>query len=94
MRDSAIAQRTGIIWVPEDPLDLLAISVEGGASDEEFWGMVRINQAGRDLLTGKIHLDTYLDMLEHYGIDQPQEIWNEAVQHVEFLIGDDLCLNV
>lgn len=90
MRDSAIAQRSGIIWTPPDLIDLLAVSIDGTASNEEFWGMVRINQAARDLLKGDMLLDTYLDYLEYEGIREPQEIWNECVQHIEMLTGHDL----
>ncbi|MDB9372799.1 hypothetical protein [Nodularia sphaerocarpa] len=88
--NSAIAERSGIIWTPPDLIDLLAVSIDGHSSPEEFQGMLRINQAARDLLTGKMLLDTYLDFLEYEGMTEPQEIWNEAVQHVGFLRGESL----
>lgn len=90
MRDSSIAARSGGVWTPPDLIDLLAVSIDGTSSSEELEGMLRINQAARDLLRGDMLLDTYLDYLENEGIREPQEIWNEAVEHVEFLTGSDL----
>ena len=82
---SKIAERTGIIWVPDDALDLLSVSVDGQASDEEFRGMLAINQAGRDWLTGRIDIVEYLDRLECYGIPNPFELLDEFAEHIEFV---------
>lgn len=83
---SKIAERTGVIWVPDDPIEFLAVDVEGNCSDEVFRGMLAINQAARDWLTGKIDLIEYLDKLEHYGIPDPFEIVDEFADHVDFVI--------
>ncbi|BAZ50126.1 hypothetical protein NIES4103_70280 (plasmid) [Nostoc sp. NIES-4103] len=83
---SKIAERTGIIWVPDDTLDLLSVSVDGDCSDSEFRAMLAINQAGRDWLTGKIDIIEYLDKLEYYGIPNPFEILDEFTNHVDFVI--------
>ncbi|MBE9054171.1 hypothetical protein IQ243_28025 [Nostocales cyanobacterium LEGE 11386] len=83
---SKIAERTGVIWTPDDALDLLSVDVDGNCSQEEFWGMVAINQAGRDWLTGKIDIVEYLDKLEYYGVPNPFEIVDEFAEHVEFVI--------
>lgn len=83
---SKIAERTGIIWTPDDPLDLLSVDVHGNCSESEFQGMLAINQAGRDWLVGKIDIITYLDKLEHYGIPDPFEIVDEFADHVDFVI--------
>ncbi|BAZ66269.1 hypothetical protein ACE1AT_13925 [Pelatocladus sp. BLCC-F211] len=83
---SKIAQRTEIIWTPDDPLDLLAVDVDGNCSETEFLGMLAINQAGRDWLTGKIDTVEYLDKLEFYGIPDPFEILDEFADHVELVI--------
>jgi hypothetical protein len=83
---SKIAERTGIIWTPDDPLDLLSVDVDGNCSESEFLGMLAINQAGRDWLTGKINTVEYLDKLEHYGIPDPLGILDEFADHVDFVI--------
>lgn len=83
---SKIAERTGIIWTPDDPLDLLSVDVDGNCSESEFQGMLAINQAGRDWLTGKIDIVEYLDKLEHYGVPNPFEIVDEFAEHVDFVI--------
>ena len=82
---SKIAERTGLIWVPDDTVDLLCVSVDGNASEEEARGMIAINQAARDWLTGEIEADTYLDKLEHYGIYNPFELVDEFSDHVDFI---------
>jgi hypothetical protein len=83
---SKIAERTGIIWFPDDALDLLSVHVDGNCSEAEFKGMLAINQAGRDWLKGKIDLVEYLDKLEYYGIPDPFEIMDEFVDHIDFVI--------
>ena len=83
---SRIAERSGIIWVPDDPLDLLSVQIDGDASLDEFKGMLAINQAGRDWLIGKIGITEYLDKLEHYGIPNPFEFLDEFAEHVDFVI--------
>lgn len=83
---SKIAERTGIIWTPDDPLDLLSVDVDGNCSEDEFQGMIAINRAGRDWLTGKIDIVEYLDKLEYYGIPNPFEIVDDFADHVEFVI--------
>jgi hypothetical protein len=83
---SKIAERTGIIWTPDDPLDLLSVSVDGEASEADVLGMLAINQAGRDWLTGKIDIVEYLDKLEYYGIPNPFELVDEFADHVDFVI--------
>ncbi|MBH8563778.1 hypothetical protein I8748_16530 [Nostoc sp. CENA67] len=82
---SRIAERTGIIWIPDDTLDLLSVDVDGNCSEEDFRGMLAINQAGRDWLLGKIDIIEYLDKLEYYGIPNPFEILDEFADHVDFV---------
>lgn len=82
---SKIAERSGLIWTPKDPIDLLSISIDGNASEEEFKNMLAINQAARDWLTGKIDTVEYLDKLEYYGIPDPFEIVDEFADHIELI---------
>lgn len=82
---SKITQRQGVLWTPDDPLDFLAVDVEGDAGDEVFEGMLAINQAGRDLLTGKILVDTYCDILEHHDIPNPYAFLDEVTDHILWL---------
>ena len=83
---SRIAERSGIIWTPEDPLDLLAVDVRGEASESDFWGMVAINTAGRNWLNGQLDTETYCDTLEHYGIIDPYAYLEEYSEHIDFII--------
>ncbi|WP_089127445.1 hypothetical protein, partial [Tolypothrix sp. NIES-4075] len=61
---SEIAQRTGIIWTPQDDINLLAVSLDAEHDDADFWGMININQAARDWLDCKISLSDYCDILQ------------------------------
>ncbi|MCC5641073.1 hypothetical protein LC593_35660 [Nostoc sp. CHAB 5844] len=83
---SKIAERTGLIWTPDDALNLLSVDVDGNCSEAEFQGMLAINQAGRDWLVGKIDIIEYLDKLEYYGVPNPFEILDEFADHVDFVI--------
>ncbi|BAY21688.1 hypothetical protein NIES2100_14450 [Calothrix sp. NIES-2100] len=83
---SEIAARTGIIWTPNDAIDLLSVSVDGTATESEFQAMLAINQAARDWLAGKIDIIDYLDKLEYYGIPNPFEMLDEFADHVDFVI--------
>jgi hypothetical protein len=55
-----------ILVLPEDCRDLLMVSA-GDTRDID--GMIIINQAGADWLTGQMDTGTYFDTLDHYGID-------------------------
>lgn len=83
---SGIAQREGVLWVPDDTLDLLSVGLEGGYTDSEFQGMLAINKAGRDWLEGRIDIDTYTDILEYYGIPNPLELLDEFVEHTDLIM--------
>jgi hypothetical protein len=83
---SKIAERNGIIWTPEDTIDLLSVSIDGNCSDTEFQSMLAINQAARDWLADKIDIVEYLDKLEYYGIPNPFEIVDEFAEHIELIM--------
>lgn len=55
-----------ILVLPEDYRDLLMVSA-GDTRDID--GMIIINQAGSDWLSGTLDTGTYFDTLDHYGID-------------------------
>ncbi|MEH2153246.1 hypothetical protein [Nostoc sp.] len=82
---SQIAQRTGIIWTPQDDIDLLAVSLDA-ADDADFLGMININQAARDWLDNKISLSDYCDILQMNGIPDPFELVDEFCEHTELII--------
>lgn len=84
--ESRIAQRTGIIWTPNDIVDLFTVSIDGTCSDEEFQEMININKAARLFTDGCIDGDEYLDRLEYYGIKNPYEIAGEAIEHLELIL--------
>ncbi|BAY22372.1 hypothetical protein NIES2100_21350 [Calothrix sp. NIES-2100] len=56
----------GILCLPEDYRDLLMVSV-GDLRD--FHGMIAINQASTDWLSGSLDTGTYFDTLDHFGLD-------------------------
>jgi hypothetical protein len=66
------------LLIPEDPRDLLFVSVQGS----DIQGMLTINQAGADWLTGKIDTGTYFDILDEYGIDPFDHV--EPVENLAF----------
>ncbi|MBO1058986.1 MAG: hypothetical protein HEQ27_21765 [Dolichospermum sp. JUN01] len=52
--------------IPDDPRDFLFVSVQ---NERDIQGMLTMNQAGADWLTGKIDTGTYFDILDQYGVD-------------------------
>lgn len=84
--ESKIAQRTGVIWIPSDIVDLFTVSVEGNVSEEEFQGMLNINKAARLFTDGCIDGEEYLDRVEYYGIKEPWEIVGESLEHLELIL--------
>jgi len=52
--------------IADDPRDLLFVSVQ---DKRDIQGMLTMNQAGADWLTGKIDTGTYFDILDQYGVD-------------------------
>jgi len=83
---SQIAERAGFVWSPDDPLDLLSVSVDGICTAFEWEGMLAINKAGRDWLGFKITTEQYLEILHGWGIVDPYELLNEFSDHVEAIL--------
>lgn len=83
---SPIAQREGLIWVPEDDIDLLAVEIDVNATDEEFAGMIGCNKASREWLDNQISLSDYCDKLQLYGVQNPYEIVGEFCDHVGLIM--------
>ncbi|MGM3305102.1 hypothetical protein ACSQ6I_03805 [Anabaena sp. WFMT] len=83
---SSIAERTGIIWVPEDDIDLLAVGLDDEYNESDFLAMLNINQAGRDWLDGKISLMDYCDILQSNDIPDPYELVGEFCDHTELIM--------
>ncbi|MBE9210509.1 hypothetical protein IQ244_29205 [Nostoc sp. LEGE 06077] len=55
-----------ILVPPTDYRDLLMVSA---ADTRDIDGMIIINQASANWLTGKMDTGTYFDVLDHFGID-------------------------
>jgi hypothetical protein len=83
---SQIAQRTGIIWTPQDDIDLLAVGLDCEYDDADFLAMIQINQAARDWLDNKISLSDYCDILQLNGIPDPFELVSEFCEHTELIM--------
>ena len=83
---SRIAQREGLIWVPEDDIDLLSVEIDTDAGDEEFNGMIGINKAGREFLQNDISLRDYCDKIQFFGIADPYELVGEFLDHTELIM--------
>lgn len=58
--------KSEILVLPDDCRDLLMVSA-GDTRDVD--GMIIINQASADWLSGKLDTGTYFDTLDHFGID-------------------------
>ncbi|WGV24781.1 hypothetical protein [Halotia branconii] len=78
-----------ILVLPEDRRDLLMVSAE---EMRDIDGMIIINQAGADWLSGKLDTGTYFDTLDHFGIDPYQHVkpveelaFNQVVSYELFL---------
>ena len=81
-----IAERTGIIWVPDDDIDLLSVGLGDEYDQADVIGMININQAGRDWLNNAIGIMDYCDILQENGIADPYEIVGEFCDHTELII--------
>ncbi|MEH2031255.1 MAG: hypothetical protein V7K67_16595 [Nostoc sp.] len=81
---SKIAQENGI-WVPDDLRDLLTVHVPGDADESTVNGMITINGAANEWLTGKMDGETYFDLLAQHGID-PVLFVGEVYEHIQWLI--------
>lgn len=82
----SIAQRTGIIWTPQDNIDLLAVGLDIDHDESDVLAMININQAARDWLNGEISLSDYCDILQINGIPDPFEIVGEFCDHTELIM--------
>lgn len=82
---SKIAQENGCIWVPDDLRDLLTVHVPGDADESTVNGMITINGAANQWLTGKMDGETYFDLLAEHGID-PVLFVGEVYEHIQWLI--------
>lgn len=84
---TAIAERVGRIWTPQDDIDLLAVSIDSeDTSESAIQAMIAINQAARDWLDNKISTSDYCDILEYNGVSNPFEIVGEFCEHTELII--------
>ncbi|MDZ8240151.1 MAG: hypothetical protein RMZ69_23880 [Nostoc sp. ChiQUE01a] len=57
---------SNILLLPNDRRELLMVSAQ---DLRDFDGMIVINQASANWLTGKLDTGTYFDTLDHFGID-------------------------
>lgn len=55
-----------ILHLPDDYRDLLMVSAQ---DTRDFNGMITINQASANWLSGSLDTGTYFDTLDHFGID-------------------------
>jgi hypothetical protein len=85
-----IAQRIGVIWTPQDDVDLLCVGLDSEHDDADFWGMINANKAARDWLDGKISISDYCDILQINGISDPFEIIGNFCDHTELIMSAGL----
>ncbi|MEH1975186.1 MAG: hypothetical protein V7L02_18625 [Nostoc sp.] len=81
----SIASDNNLLWVPPDISDLLTVSVEGHADDRTVQGMLVVNGAASQWLTGTMDDYTYFELLNHYGID-PFGFVGEVEDHMALLM--------
>lgn len=80
----SIAADNGFLWTPPDLDDLLTVSVDGDADNSTVQGMLVINGAASQWLTGNLDDYTYFELLDHFGID-PLRFVAEVEEHVDLL---------
>lgn len=74
-----------LLWIPPDISDLLTVSVDGQADNSTVAGMLVINGAASQWLTGQMDDYTYFELLDHYGID-PLGFVGEVEAHMQLLM--------
>ncbi|AVH71588.1 hypothetical protein [Nostoc sp. 'Lobaria pulmonaria (5183) cyanobiont'] len=81
----SIASDNNLLWIPPDISDLLTVSVDGQADDSTVQGMLIVNGAASQWLTGAIDDYTYFELLNHFGID-PLGFVGEVEEHMALLM--------
>ncbi|MEH2053400.1 hypothetical protein [Nostoc sp.] len=81
----SIASDNNLLWVPPDISDLLTVSVDGHADEGAVNGMLVINAAASQWLSGVIDDYTYFELLDHFGID-PLGFVGEVEEHMALLM--------
>ena len=81
----SIASDNNLLWIPNDISDLLTVSVDGQADESTAKGMLVINSAPKQWLTGAMDDYTYFELLDHYGID-PHAFVGEVEEHMALLM--------
>jgi hypothetical protein len=76
---------SGGILIPQDISDLLTVSVDGDADDATIQGMITINAAANQWLSGVIDDIYYCDLLNQYGID-PYPYIEPVEEHLRLLM--------
>ncbi|MEH1829536.1 MAG: hypothetical protein V7L22_30070 [Nostoc sp.] len=80
----SIASDNNLLWTPSDISDLLTVSVDGQADDSTVQGMIVVNGAANQWLTGAMDDYTYFELLDHFGID-PLGFVSEVEEHMALL---------
>lgn len=81
----SIASDNNLLWIPSDISDLLTVSVDGQADDSTVEGMLVINGAASQWLSGAMDDYTYFELLDHYDID-PLGFVGEVEEHMALLM--------
>nr|MDZ8058389.1 hypothetical protein [Nostoc sp. EkiNYC01] len=81
----SIASDNNLLWVPPDISDLLTVSVDGQADDSTVQGMLVINGAAFQWLSGQMDDYTYFELLDNYGID-PLGFVGQVEEHMALLM--------
>lgn len=81
----SIASDNNLLWVPPDISDLLTVSVDAHADDNTIQGMLIVNGAASQWLSGAMDDCTYFELLDHFGIN-PIEFVGEVEEHLALLM--------
>lgn len=81
----SIASDNNSLWIPQDIAELLTVSIDWGADESTVQGMLRVNQAASQWLTGQLDDYTYFELLDHHGID-PFGFVDEVEEHMALLM--------
>lgn len=58
-----------LLWLPEHPGELFCVQAGLGENDFSIKAMMDINLSAYAWLKGELDMQTYFEILDHYGID-------------------------
>jgi hypothetical protein len=60
---------SNILWLPDHPGELFCVEAGSGEGDFSIEAMLDINNSAFEWMKGTLDMETYLEVLDHYGIN-------------------------